>query len=151
MATKTTAKKEVETEEDVIDVSQFFSMENEENGIWFEASVNKYPTGIEFKVYGPNSKKVWVSGKKYTKALEELEDEANDEKKHDKENELLIQAVVERICGIRGKDGKKIKLKGKDITLEDVPTLLLNSPAMAISVWNFCQKGDNFLEMKKKN
>ncbi len=148
MANTKTAEKKVE---DTLDISQFFTMENEEKGVWFEPFSGSTPTGFEVLVYGPNSKKAWLSGEKYLKELESLQDETDEEVKHDRSNELLVEAVAERCGGIRGKDGATLTIKGKEVTNDDLKTILTQAPLIALSIWKYCQKADGFLEKKKKN
>lgn len=134
----------------VIDVSKFYSLNNEENGVWFEAEIGRRGTGIEFLVYGPNSKKAWVASNHYAKALEELED-LDEEERRNKGNEYLVDAVVEIVKDVRGKNGKKLMAGDKELTVADVKDMFINSPMLALAVWDFHKRSEGFLEGKKKN
>jgi len=153
MATTKTVEKVSKTvvEEESIDISQFFSLQNEEDGVWFEAKAGSVPTGIEFLVYGPNSKKAWESNNNYQKALDALDDEADEEYKREESNALLIEAVASRCGDIRGKNGKKIMMGDREVNKNDIKSILSQSPLLATSILKFCQKSDGFLEKRKKN
>ncbi|MBQ0112966.1 MAG: hypothetical protein KBT03_07540 [Bacteroidales bacterium] len=133
-------EKEVEDEiNDVIDIESFFSRDNEENGIWREV---KY-TGIEFKCHGPNSSKAAEADEYFRNEKAKLDENASDNKKLD---ELYIKRLAMLVSDVRGKNGKKLTLKGKDVTKNDIYTILFKSPVIATDLIGFVSRQENFLE-----
>lgn len=141
-------KKTVENEINVLD---FFSKDNEEKGMWFEATIKGEPTGIEFKIFGPNSNQVWKLNNEYSKSLKELDNIQDDEERKVRSDKLLVDMMTGRVCDIRGKDGAVLKINDKEVTKDDVRTIFENAPSIVYSVWEIAQNEDNFLGKRKKN
>ena len=136
-------------ETEALDLSSFFSRDNEENGTWYEPSVKGQKVGFEVKVYGPNSKAVSVADEKFQKARDEanaIEDQVEKAKVLDK---ILAERFSSYIADIRGKNGRKLTINGKEVTKDDIYTIIYNSPTIALDVSRFAMKQDNFLGNKE--
>lgn len=131
--------------ENVLDISKFFSKENEENGKWYEAKVRGIPTGIEFKLYGPNSSANSVAQDKYQKAKDEISKIEDVAAKSKASDEALIEYAAALVCDIRGKDGLELTKDGKKVTLKDVKDILYNSPVIASDIARYQTNQNNFL------
>ena len=136
---------ETKNEETTLDISSFFSRDNEENGKWYEPSVKGKPAGFEFKIYGPNSKAVALADEKFQEAREKANAIEDKEEKAKKMDEVLAERFTGYIADVRGKDGRKLVIKGKEVTKDDIYTIILNSPVIALDVSRFAMKQDNFL------
>lgn len=140
------------TEEKIIDISQFFSRENEMEGIWFEPEVNNKPTGIEFKVFGPSSSAASRANDFYNKENEVIQSIKDEGEKMTKIYEVLARQTAMMIGDVRVKGGGKLMwnrnevVKENDEQFEDLMTdILFNSPLMAVSVIKFTRTQENFL------
>ena len=164
-------KAEVET----IKIENFFTRDNEENGVWFEAVVNGQKTGIEGLVLGSNSSSAIIATKGegiirnifpnhltiYTGKLMEMggkiklldpkliEDEVERNNAYEISCAKRVAAIVSKL---RGKDGKDLSFRGKtSLDKTDIEMIMLNSPALAASFLNFSNRNANFLEGKKNS
>lgn len=130
---------------ETLDITRFFSRDNEENGKWFEPLVKGEKVGFEVKVYGPNSKAVFTADEKFQKQRNDA-DKIEDA---DEKSRLMDKILAERFAGyvadIRGKDGRKLVIKGKEVTKDDFYTIIYNSPILALEISRFAMKQDNFL------
>ena len=141
-------KPEVET----IRIENFFTRDNEENGVWFEAVVNGQKTGIEGLVLGSNSSSAIIATNQWNKEVEEqklIEDEVERNAAYELSCAKRVAAIVSKL---RGKDGKGISFNGKtNLDKSDIELIMLNSPALAASFLNFSNRNANFLEGKKNS
>jgi hypothetical protein len=127
-------------------VADFFSKENEDNGIWYEVKVRGVGTGIELKVYGPNSNHASVAQDKYRKAREEVDKIDDVSARSEATDKILAEFASALIADIRGKDGVKLVNKdGSDTTVKDIKDIMLNAPIIASDVVKFQQNQNNFL------
>lgn len=132
--------------ENVINVCDFFSKDNEENGKWYEAKVRGVGTGIEFKIYGPNSSAVSVAQERYQKARDEINKMEDVKAKSEATDKMLAEYAAALVCDIRGKDGQKLVNKdGSEVTVKDVKTILYNAPVIASDIAKFETNQNNFL------
>lgn len=141
-------KAEVET----IKIENFFTRDNEENGVWFEAVVNGQKTGIEGLVLGSNSSSAIIATNQWNKEIEEqklIEDEVERNNAYEISCAKRVAAIVSKL---RGKDGKDLSFRGKtSLDKTDIEMIMLNSPALAASFLNFSNRNANFLEGKKNS
>lgn len=143
-------KKKAEME--TIKIENFFTRDNEEKGVWFEAVVNGQPTGIEGLVLGANSSTAIIATNQWNKEIEEqklIEDDIERNAQYEMSCAKRVAAIVSKL---RGKDGKELSFKGKtSLDKSDIEEIMLNSPAMAASFLNFSNRNANFLEGKKNS
>lgn len=137
---------------EVIRIENFFTRENEENGVWYEAVINGQPTGIEGLVLGANSTTAIVATNQWTKEIEEqklIEDEAEKKVQYELSCAKRAAAVVQKL---RGKNGKQLCFGEKtSLDKSDIEKIMLNSPALATCFLNFSGRNSNFLEGKKNS
>jgi hypothetical protein len=143
-------KKKAEME--TIKIENFFTRDNEEKGVWFEAIVNGQPTGIEGLVLGANSSTAIIATNQWNKEIEEqklIEDDVERNVQYEMSCAKRVAAIVSKL---RGKGGKELSFKGKTtLDKSDIELIMLNSPAMAASFLNFSNRNANFLEGKKNS
>lgn len=139
-----------ETEEnDILDVAQFFSRENENNGVWFEPEIKGVKCGFEFLVCGVNSNTASLADEKWNKKKSELESIEDPEARAKRDDEIFAERIAGFILDIRGKNKKRLIAKGKEVTKDDIPLIIYNSPALAVEVSKFASNLENFLGQKK--
>lgn len=141
--------KKNEKDENILDLADFFSRDNENSGVWFEPEIKGIKCGFEFLVCGVNSNTASKADDKWNKRKSELESIQDSEKKAAMEDEIFAERIAGYILDIRGKDGKKLVANGKDVTKDDIPDIIYNSPALAIEVSKFAATLENFLGKKK--
>lgn len=137
-------------EAEVIDIADFFTKSNEEEGTWFEPVVFGKPLGLEFKVLGANSDKVSVINEQFNKKRAEIAVIEDLSKKAKKTAELYAKSAAERVVGIRTKEGKKVCIGGKPIenTEATVFQIFSNSYDIASAVIRFSMDSENFMNKK---
>lgn len=138
-------------ENNVIDIAQFFSRKNENNGVWFEPEVNGRKCGFEFLVCGINSNTASIADEKWNKQKSELASIENSEERAKKDDEIFAERIAGFILDVRGKDKKRLVANGKEVTKEDIPLIIYNSPALAVEVSKFAGTLENFLEQGKND
>lgn len=138
-------------EEKVIDISDFFTTDNEDKGMWFEPVIDGSKTGIEFQVIGANSDKNAVSAERYNKKLAEINAIKDPAEASAKRKELEADRIADLVVGVRSKPGTTVVVNKKPLeySREVIVLLMRKSPMMAQAIFNFAYKTSNF--MKKNN
>lgn len=134
---------------DTIDLADFFSRDNENNGVWMEPSIKGVPCGFEFKVCGVNSNIASKVDETWRKAQEEVSLIKDENERSEREDEIFANRIAGYVVDIRGKDGKKLVANGKEVTKDDIPAIIYNSPALAVEVSKFAARLENFLGKEK--
>lgn len=130
----------------VINVGDFFSKDNEENGKWYEAKVRGVGTGIEFKLFGPNSSAAAIAQDKYQKARDEVAKIEDVKAKSEATDKMLAEYAAALVCDIRGKDGQELQNDdGTPVTVKDIYKILYNAPVLASDIAKFETNQNNFL------
>lgn len=137
------------TKENELDISMFFSRENENNGVWFEPTIKGVPSGIEFLVCGLNSNVASVADEEWNKDRQTLSDIKDEKLRSKKEDELFAVRISKYILDIRGKGGKKLVIGGKEVTKDDIYDIVYNSPAILVEISRFASRLENFLLVEK--
>lgn len=137
---------------EVIRIENFFTRENEENGVWYEAVINGQPTGIEGLVLGANSTTAIVAQNQFNKEVEEqklIEDFEEKTVQYELSCAKRAAAVVQKL---RAKGGKQLSFGDKtSLDKSDIEKIMLNSPALAACFISFSGRNSNFLEGKKNS
>lgn len=129
-----------------LNVSKFFSKQNEEDGIWYEPKVRGVGVGFEVKVYGPNSTAAAIAQDKYQKARDEIAKVEDLKAKNEATDKMLAEYAAALICDIRGMNG--VELVNDDdtpVTIKDVKNILYNAPIIASDIARFETNQNNFL------
>ena len=81
-------------ENTVLDIAQFFSRDNENNGVWFEPEINGKKCGFEFLVCGVNSNTASVADEKWNKQRSELKAIEDPKERAKKDDEIFAEEVA---------------------------------------------------------
>ena len=101
----------------VIDISKFFNITREKEGVWYEPKINGVPLGLELKILGPSAEEVRKAAIEYDKAHEESVKmiKTDQGKALDMEQEALSKRAAAAVVDIRGANGNVIKIDGKPL------------------------------------
>lgn len=133
--------------DNIIDITKFFSRDNEENGKWYQPKVKGKECGIEFKIYGPNSNAQSVADDKFNKEKEEIDMIEDSVEKEERYKEALAKKLAAYCGDIRGANGAKLSLgDDKEVTKKDIYDIFVNSPVIALDVMRYAARQENFLD-----
>lgn len=133
-----------------MDLRNFDTQKNTEDGVWFEPVVFGVETGVEFRVLGADSD---TYRRHSAASLREIQ--ALDKNQQERINfvERNRDAVVVRVKEIRGKDGNTVILDG--VPVEDTAVgyrkIFEACPEIQDAVKAFSDKRANFLPKEKEN
>lgn len=116
-AAKTAAKK-APAKGKVIEITKFFNVTREKEGVWYEPKINGVPLGLELKILGPSAEAVRKASVEYDKVHEKVEELLKKEeygKALDMEQEALAKRASACVVDIRGKGGNTITVEGKPL------------------------------------
>lgn len=135
----------------VVNIEDFFTVDNEKNGIWFEPKINGVPCGIEFLVTGTGTDENVANSERFDKAIAETEDIKDPVEKARKRKELDANRVAEFVLGIRSADGNDVLFGGKPLesSVPLIQQILLKSPLIKNEIVRFAVKTENFIRRKK--
>lgn len=134
-----------------INIEDFFTEDNEKEGIWFEPKIKGVPCGIEFLVTGTGTDENVAASERYEKAIAETEDIKDPLEKVKKQKEIDANRVAEFIKGIRAAEGNVLKFGGKPLeySVPMVQQLLLKSPLIKLEIIKFAKDTANFIKREK--
>ena len=134
----------------VVDLSEFFTTQRMEEGVWFEPTVYGKSTGLEFKVIGADSDEAAVIMSDYAKDTQKIEEEDDPQEKNKKTRELLATYSSKLVKDIRVIEGYEVKLNGDEVRYSKdlVYNFFYESPRFAIEILNFARRDSNFTERK---
>ncbi len=129
-----------------IDIADFFTIENEEQGIWYEP----LDCGIEFKLLGASSDAAVTAGEQYDKDLTAAEKEQDVVKRARLNKDALVKRLAATIVDVRGKDGVQPEIKGKPLVYskENILAILNGSAVIRDALLKGLATKSNFM-MKK--
>ena len=129
-----------------IDIGDFFTVDNEKQGIWYEP-VN---CGIEFKILGISSDRSVTASEQYEKDLAHAEKESDPMKRKELEKEALIRRIGAVITDVRGKDGNEILMQGKPLSFSEgnINNILSSSTIIRDALLKGISTKSNFMTKK---
>lgn len=137
----------------VINIEDFFTEDNEKEGVWFEPKIDGIPCGIEFLVTGAGSDDNVIENERYEKAMAEAKNIKDANERVAKEKEIDANRVAALVKGIRAADGVEVfsKESGKQIeySVPLIQKLLLKSPLIKSEIVRFSLKTSNFIKREK--
>lgn len=136
-----------------INIEDFFTEDNEKEGIWYHPSVKGMPCGIEFLLTGKNTDENIAATERYEKKLAELEDEKDPVEKAQKAKVLDANRVAEFVKGLRVAKGFDVDFGGKAIEYSEplVQQILLKSPLIKVAIINFVMDTANFIKRESND
>lgn len=134
-----------------INIEDFFTEDNEKEGIWFEPKIKGVPCGIEFLVTGRGTDENIANSERYDKTLAELEDIKDPLEKVQKTKKADADRVAEFVKGIRAAAGSEVKYEGKPLeySVPMIQQLLLKSPLIKNEIIKFAMDTANFIKREK--
>lgn len=138
-------------EKKVINIEDFFTTKNEEEGMWFEPSIEGIPCGIEFLVTGLHAEENVSKMEHFDKLQGDL-NKIKDPIERAKENKRLdAKRVASLVKGIRPTEGCEINFEGKplEFSIPLIEELFYQSPLIKLAVADYSLKVVNFMNRKK--
>lgn len=134
-----------------INIEDFFTEDNEKEGVWFEPKVGGQLCGIQFLVTGTGTDENVVASERFEKQVDELEDEKDPIEKSKKRKVLEANRVAEFVIGIRAAEGEKVLFGGKPLeySVPLVQQILLKSPLIRSEIIKFATNTANFIKREK--
>lgn len=137
-------------DKNAIDISRFFTRQNEEEGIEREIYIGGMPTGIVATIYGVNSNAVSIANEQYHKEMAELSTISDPKKKNEKSDLAFAKRVAGFCKKLAGKDGKPLTLKdGSAVTEKDYPMIMQEAPLIAKEILEYATSTEDFLDREK--
>ena len=136
-----------------VNLEDFFTEDNEKNGIWFEPKIKGKPCGFEFLITGRGTDENIAGSERYDKAVAETEDIKDPLEKAKKRKELEANRVAEFVKGIRAADGCELKFNGKPLeySVPLIQQLLQKSPLIKDEIIKFAMDTANFIKREKND
>lgn len=139
--------------EKTINIEDFFTVDNENAGLWFEPKIKGEPCGIEFLVTGRGSSENTANTERYEKELAKLQDIKDPIEKVDKAKELDANFVATFVKGIRPAKGTELNFGGKPLeySVPLIQQILLKSPLIKGEIVAFAKDTTNFIKREKND
>lgn len=130
-----------------IDITKYFSRNNEENGIWKELELNGTMSGIEACIYGVNSNSVNMANEVYKKEMSEINQIKDTKLKNEKTEVAFAKRMAGFVKDFRNKEtGESLGDNGKPMTEQEIINVMFNSPIIARAVLEIASVTELFLE-----
>lgn len=135
----------------VINLKDFYTRENEQNGMWFEPVVDE-PLGIEFLVISVSSNEGVALMEHYDREQKEAQKEKDPQIRARKLEEIDAERTAALVKGVRAVDGYELQDENGnkvDFSLPLVKEFFFNAPLVKVSVIKFAIDTANFMNRKK--
>ena len=134
-----------------INIEDFFTDDNEKEGIWFEPKIKGVPCGIEFLVTGTGTDENVANSERYEKEMAETEEIKDPIEKVKKQKEIDANRVAQFIKGIRAAEGSDVQYNGKPLeySVPLIQKLLFKSPLIKMEIIRFAKDTANFIKREK--
>lgn len=134
-----------------INIEDFFTDDNEKEGIWFEPKIKGVPCGIEFLVTGTGTDENVAGTERYEKEMAETEDIKDPIEKVKKQKEIDANRVAQFVKGIRAAKDSEVQYNGKPLeySVPLIQKLLFKSPLIKFAIINFAKDTANFIKREK--
>lgn len=136
--------------EETFEISDLFTKEQEDNGVWYEPDVRGRPLGIRFKVIGDGSAEGAVVINSLMKELEKIKSMENTTEKADKERQITAKYISKLVKDMEAtREG--VLLHGNPVRYnqENVYDIFYNALYICNDVYAFSRKSINFIKEKK--
>lgn len=135
----------------VINLEDFYTEKNEENGVWYEPEIDGKPCGLEFLMIGIHSEEAIANMERYDAQMNELYEKETDKSViSKKEKEIDAERVASITKDVRAAGGKELRKDGKvlEFSLEAIKEFYLNTPVIKLANIEFALKSSNFMNVK---
>lgn len=135
----------------VVNLEDFFTEDNEQQGVWFEPKINDIPCGFEFLVTGVGTDENVANSERYEKALAETDSIKDPIERVKKQKVLDANRVAEFVKGIRASSDTEVMFDGKPLeySVPLIQKILLKSPLIKLELVRFAKDTTNFIKGKK--
>ena len=144
-------KEELNEELKVINLEDYYSEDNEREGVWASPEDIDVDCPFEFLLTGANDPRNVAYAERYSKKLDELEDIKDLEEKAEKRKDLDAERIADFVQGMRPKTGYKLTV-GKEDFVYSKPYIIKffrKSPLIQNWAFRFVYKTANFIGRKK--
>lgn len=138
-------------EKKVINIEDFFTTKNEEEGMWFEPSIEGIPCGIEFLVTGLHAEENVSKMEHFDKLQSDLSKIKDPIERAKERKRLDAKRVASLVKGIRATEDCEINFEGKplEFSIPLIEELFYQSPLIKLAVADYSLKVVNFMNRKK--
>lgn len=136
--------------EETFEISDLFTKEQEDNGVWYEPEVKGRPLGIKFKVIGNESAEGSVIINSLMKEIDKIKSLENTKEKAEKERQITARYISKLVKDMEAtREG--ILLHGKPVKYneDNVYDIFYNALYICNDVYAFSRKSINFIREKK--
>lgn len=136
--------------EETFEISDLFTKEQEDNGVWYEPEVRGRPFGIKFKVIGNESAEGSVIINALMKELDKIKSMEDNAEKADKERQITARYISKLVKDMEAtREG--VLLYGNPIRYnqDNVYDIFYNALYICNDVYTFARRSTNFIKEKK--
>lgn len=136
--------------EETFEISDLFTKEQEDNGVWYEPEVRGRPFGIKFKVIGNESAEGSVIINALMKELDKIKSMEDNAEKADKERQITAKHISKLVKDMEAtREG--VLLHGNPIRYnqDNVYDIFYNALYICNDVYAFARRSTNFIKEKK--
>lgn len=136
-----------EKKEETFELSNLFTTDRMNEGVWFEPYSDGISTGVRFKVLGVGSTKVVNDYAKYTMDLNTVTVKDGLEGALKKQAEINAELASKLVVDIEAADGRKVVSKGEKITdiSATMKTLFKKNTLVAELIIKFASSDFNYM------
>lgn len=133
----------------IVDISDFFTKNNSDNGVWHEPNING-KIGIEFLVIGAESNEAAQLFSDYDKDMTRISEISDPEKKNEETRKAIAEVASKIVKNVRGAEGREVMVEGKPLKFSQpvMYNIMYNSPTLANKIIRFARNDTNFMEKK---
>ena len=136
-----------ENKEEVFELSNLFTTQRIDEGLWFEPYSNQISLGIKFKVIGVSSPKVIKDYTEYQTKLNLISVKDGVEAALKEQYALTADFVPKLIADVQTVDGRKIVINGENMADVNgaMKDLFMNNNLIAEMILNFASSDFNYI------
>lgn len=136
--------------EEIFEISDLYTKEQEDNGVWFEPDIKGRPLGIKFKVIGEGSAEGTVIINALIKELEKIKSMENTPEKADKERQITAKHISKLVKDMEAtREGVRLHGQPLKYNQDNVYDIFYNALYICNEVYAFVRKSTNFIKEKK--
>lgn len=135
----------------IVNVEDFFTTKNEEDGMWFEPSIEGIPCGIEFLVTGLHAEENVSKMEHFDSLQKDLKKIKDPIERAKEEKKLDAKRVASLVKGIRAAEGCEINFDGKplEFSIPLIENIFYQSPLIKLAIADYSISVVNFMNRKK--
>lgn len=138
-------------EKRIVNIEDFFTVDNAKEGIWFEPKIGRVGCGFEFLVTGATTDEAMADDEHYSKLYSEAEEIKDPIERKAKQMKVDAERCARLVKGIRAAEDCVVKSEGTDIeySVPLIEKIFLKSPEIKKAVVNFATDNLNFIKREK--